>query len=257
MPELTLVSVSFLRFHVFHASKLKTVWSSLLCPLSNPIPATWAVDGEPAYKVRRVLNIRQRRSCFQYLVDHEGYGLNECSWVRWFAILDNAIVRDFHCRLAESFFYQRDLVIFFVGVCICVCIWLSNLSSSGTRLFLVSPLLAQRWLSSPVCNHSPAAISISSSPLVVELTTLVSTLVVKLLMLGAFTLWLPPVFGIYLFCADFWVWTSWRDCWVFCGENLENSVVVNKPVNIFFRVQHLDLTLRLFSKKPSSCSYKS
>lgn len=171
------------------------------------------------------------------------------------------IVRDFHCRLAESFFffYQRDLVIFFVGVCICVCIWLNNLSSSvsGTRLFLVSPLLAQKWLSSPVCNHSPAAISISSSPLVVELTTLVSRLVVKLLMLGVFTLWLPPVFGIYLFCADVWVWTSWRDCWEFCGEKLENSVVVNKPVNAFFRVQHLDLTLRLFSKKPSSCSYKS
>lgn len=58
---------------------------------------------------------------------------------------------------------------------------------------------------------------------------------VKLLVLGVFTLRLPAVFGIYLSSVQM------SGCGKageivgreFCGEKPENSVVVNKPVNFF------------------------
>ncbi|XP_025754957.1 uncharacterized protein LOC112842489 [Oreochromis niloticus] len=62
------------------------------------LPPPWLVDGQLVYNITRIMDSRRRGSGFQFLVDWEGYGLEERSWVPQAPILDKGMLRNFHRR---------------------------------------------------------------------------------------------------------------------------------------------------------------
>ncbi|KAI4894775.1 hypothetical protein NFI96_013552 [Prochilodus magdalenae] len=82
----------------FHVSLLKPVVPGPLdeaTPETTP-PAPVEVEGTPVYAVRRLLDSRRRGGTLQYLVDWEGYGPEERSWVSATDVLDPALREEFH-----------------------------------------------------------------------------------------------------------------------------------------------------------------
>ncbi|KAI4890785.1 hypothetical protein NFI96_028572, partial [Prochilodus magdalenae] len=84
----------------FHVSRFKPVVPGPLdevLPEATPPSPVW-FEGVATYAVRKLLDSRRRSGGLQYLVDWEGFGPEEHSWIPASDVLDPALIADFHHR---------------------------------------------------------------------------------------------------------------------------------------------------------------
>ncbi|KAK3512021.1 hypothetical protein QTP70_027617 [Hemibagrus guttatus] len=91
------------QYHIsptFYVSLLKPFIDSVLpLPTEPEVPPPPEINTEDTiYQVREVVNSRQRHGRLQYLVDWEGYGPEERSWVDQDDILNPSLLVEFHQR---------------------------------------------------------------------------------------------------------------------------------------------------------------
>lgn len=77
----------------FHVTQIKPVSECALNPPTNLLPPARLIDNHPAFTVRCILDIRRRGQ--GYLVDWEGYGPEERSWIPRSFILDPSLITFF------------------------------------------------------------------------------------------------------------------------------------------------------------------
>ena len=79
----------------FHVSQLNPLSTS---PLSSPVaaPPPARIINDLAYNARQLLDVHRQGWGNQCLVDWEGYGPEERSWVPRSNILDASLVQHFH-----------------------------------------------------------------------------------------------------------------------------------------------------------------
>ncbi|KAI2651157.1 Transposon Ty3-I Gag-Pol polyprotein [Labeo rohita] len=97
--------IPYRRIHpVFHVSKLKPVFHSTFNPPALVPHPPRLVDGEPVYSAKHILDFRRRGRGFQHLVDWEGYGPEERSWVPARDILDHSLIDEYNhqCFLCQE-----------------------------------------------------------------------------------------------------------------------------------------------------------
>ncbi|KAL2079786.1 hypothetical protein ACEWY4_025530 [Coilia grayii] len=86
-----------MRVHpTIHVSRIKPVRVSPHTPAEPPPPAPRLLDGDPIYTVQHLLRSQRRGRGIHYLVDWEGYGPEERSWVPASRILNRTLIADFH-----------------------------------------------------------------------------------------------------------------------------------------------------------------
>ena len=81
---------------IFHVSQAKPVRSSALSSPCVPPPLPCVVGGGPAYRVKEILAVRRMGRGHQYLVEWEGYGPEDRSWVPRSFILDPGLLSTFY-----------------------------------------------------------------------------------------------------------------------------------------------------------------
>ncbi|KAL0173634.1 hypothetical protein M9458_029602, partial [Cirrhinus mrigala] len=87
------------RIHpTFHVSLLKPYFPSATeTPGAEAgAPPPEILDQPSIYTVNQILDSRRRRGRLEYLIDWEGYGPEERSWVPWDDVLDPSLLTDFH-----------------------------------------------------------------------------------------------------------------------------------------------------------------
>ncbi len=94
------------RIHpTFHVSLLKPYHSpvppSTEPGLSSEPPLPLILEDGATYKVHTILDFRHRGGRLEYLVDWEGYGPEERSWVPRNDILDPALIEEFHSNFPD------------------------------------------------------------------------------------------------------------------------------------------------------------
>ncbi|XP_051728342.1 uncharacterized protein LOC127500838 [Ctenopharyngodon idella] len=89
----------------FHVSLLKPHYPSVSVSTepgaAEEPPLPIIVDDGAAYLVKEILDSRRRGGLLEYLVDWEGYGPEECSWVPRNDILDPSLLDTFHATHPE------------------------------------------------------------------------------------------------------------------------------------------------------------
>ncbi|XP_048105661.1 uncharacterized protein LOC125298835 [Alosa alosa] len=79
-------------------TSIKPIHESPLVPAAPCPPPPRLVDGGLVYTIRRLLRSRRRGRGLQYLIDWEGYGPEERTWVPASRIVDRTLITAFHQR---------------------------------------------------------------------------------------------------------------------------------------------------------------